>query len=29
LNLQHTYDLDLIQQDLKPTLDEIKTRVAA
>lgn len=29
LNLQQTYDLDLIQQDLKPTLDEIKTRVAA
>lgn len=29
LNLQHTYDLDLIQLDLKPTLDEIKTRVAA
>ena len=28
LNLQHTYDLDLIQLDLKPTLDEIKTRVA-
>ena len=29
LNLQHAYDLDLIQQDLKATLDEIKTRVAA
>jgi len=29
LNLQHTYDIDLIQQDLKFTLDEIKTRVAA
>ena len=29
LNLQQTYDLDLIQQGLKPTLDEIKTRVAA
>ena len=29
LNLQHTYDLDLIQQDLQVTLDEIKTRVAA
>jgi len=29
LNLQHTYDLDLIQQDFQATLDEIKTRIAA
>lgn len=29
LNLQHTYDLDLIRQDLKATLDGIKSRAAA
>lgn len=29
LNLQQIYDLDLLQQDFKCTLDEIKTRVAA
>jgi addiction module HigA family antidote len=29
LNLQHTYDLDLIRQDFQATLDEIKTRIAA
>lgn len=29
LNLQHTYDLDLIQEDFQATLDEIKTRIAA
>ena len=29
LNLQQTYDLDLIQQDFQATLNEIKTRIAA
>ncbi|MFH1216051.1 MAG: HigA family addiction module antitoxin [Pseudomonadota bacterium] len=29
LNLQQAYDLDLIRQELAPTIHEIKTRVAA
>jgi addiction module HigA family antidote len=29
LNLQQTYDLDLIQQNLPASIKEIKTRVAA
>jgi addiction module HigA family antidote len=29
LNLQHSYDIDTIQQDLNFSLDEIKTRAAA
>ncbi len=29
LNLQHSYGLETIQQDLNFSLDEIKTRVAA